>query len=275
MKKILTGFCAVVFALMLNSAGAVVSINLLPSSSNVAVGDSFSISVEADFPANAYPTNIDSVSVQLNYDPSILRFDAVTLNGGAAFCDVIKRDVIANDGKIDIIALAHRINPRRKQDAMCPALTGAFTAFQIQMTALASGVSSVEITQPAPIDGVGESAYGWTSENNPGVAIKGVIAAPINITVDASSGTGISINASATYGVNKKTKTSVLDVEATVDGGANDFLEVDVNGVVYPMTWKSKQGGKWIFSKNDLVSNPGTVAITGSEGTVVVTVLDK
>jgi len=143
------------------------TVQLTPSTTAIKVNESFTLNITA-----SALNNIDSASVAFNYDPALLRLDGITLDGGAAFCDLIIKDSIPDDGLVEgIFALAHQPagNP-------CPALSGDFVAFQIKMTALALGNASLAITQNAP-------GFGWTSEDNPGVIVNNTTAQPIQIAV--------------------------------------------------------------------------------------------
>jgi len=148
------------------------AVQLVPSSTLIAVNDSFVVNVQT-----SGLVNIDSASVQLTYDPNIVRLDGITLGGGAAFCDLVIKDVDANDGFVDgIFAMTHRPTGER-----CPALNGDFVAFQIQMTAMAAGDSVLLLGQSQARPG-----FGWTSENNPGqiLLLAETEAPPLLFTVD-------------------------------------------------------------------------------------------
>lgn len=171
MKKQLVSLLAL--ALTIASATVNATVQLTPSASTVNSGDSFTVNVQA-----AALVNIDSASVKFAYDQAVVRLDGITLSGGAAFCDLVVRDAVPNDGQVEgIFALAHQ----PAGEPPCPALTGTFVAFQIQMTAIAEGNASLAITQDS-------AGFGWTSEDNPGVIIAAAntTAAPIQIAVTAS-----------------------------------------------------------------------------------------
>lgn len=167
MNKQLTSLTIV--ALLLVSLNVKASVQLLPSAGTININDSFTVNVQA-----SELTNIDSVSVKFSYDPAVVRLDGISLDGGAAFCDLIVRDTTAGDGQVEaVFALA-----QQPTGESCPALSGDFVAFQLQMTALAEGNSTLTMSQ----EGVG---FGWTSENNPSVVIAAAetTAEPIQLTV--------------------------------------------------------------------------------------------
>ncbi len=166
MKIALASLIAVASMLLVFNVNA--AVQLVPSSNSISVDDSFTINVQV-----SGLFNIDSASVQFTYDQNIVRLDGVTLGGGAAFCDLKIKDVAVNDGLVDaIFAMSHRPTGER-----CPALSGDFIAFQIQMTALAAGDAMLSLTQNA-------IGFGWTSEDNPGVPLA-VNMNPLLITVNS------------------------------------------------------------------------------------------
>lgn len=171
MKNLITGLMSVAFILV--SINASSTVQLVPSAASVYVSDSFTVNVEA-----SDLTNVDSASVKLSYDSTILRLDGITLDGGAAFCNLIVKDSATNDGQVEgIFALAH--SPGGEP---CAALSGDFVAFQIQMTALAAGNASISMNQDA-------NGFGWTSEDSPGAVIDSIetTAQPVQVAVIADA----------------------------------------------------------------------------------------
>lgn len=177
MKKQLSSLIAVVSMLIALNVSA--TVQLVPTATTVNLYDSFTVNVQA-----SALTNIDSASLKFSYNQSVVRLDGITLDGGAAFCDLVVRDTDATDGLVDgIFALAHMPAGEPPAGEPCAALSGDFVAFQIQMTALVEGVALLSLTQ----DSVG---FGWASEDDPGVAVDPITTTvtPVQITVTGPVG---------------------------------------------------------------------------------------